>query len=1026
MKWQCRRCRRTTTRSAYTSIVRRGTVPFPCFNLLLVVVVSQQLVSLVGGFTTHHHHHHPQRTNIGFIKSAAVQSRSNEGPGFHHALNSKTRLYESLLHYDENPGEHAEGSQNESIVQYNPVRGKDNEETGASHLLSDNGNENVRGGSSRRTALLQIMATTTTMTMAPALAARAGVPEIDQKTGEMYSPRTEMMGGRGSSAARGMDLRDRRRDTEQQNIKRSLLGAKGGPIQTVYETRFVVYLSRFLLNLDPAAKSWWTKQESKQATEGDGTVVSKEALAESEQLRFAEFAESVEVGLADYFVGPYGSYASVKAAMAGVSAVAPATSKRMSSSSSPPPSILEQIMGPRSSSSSSSNQSKKTGDSNGTAEARQGVLNLYALLKARYTSIYAKKQLAILFSLISSPYLQPVSAIRGLLGEIDNASITGIELVSRRGKTGPQEVRCSARYGGGYSVSCTPEVKIGPPPALGSDYKPASIQPIMKPTTRILRIQVVDGGNGYVATEPPAISVSLPESDPDWFVIPMEQRESLKSSADEGKVGFVPAFVTTMALGYDNTTVKTSDMSSFCSNFGTADDSVLAQVQNGPLELLPASIRPDFESVENNLKRYRISSLPAVPQKVELPSARYRAKDPLFGYIGTKPVTKGAASLTASEYSRLALSGALCTVLVRTVLNPLELVKTKIQLKNDDELNAFAREKVAKTAKKDSDHIKAKPSLEQKDDVDFKDQTIPKSGAPMKRRIIDGKEGVALLDDKVLQETAAPSSLLSSDPSPQVGEVVAEASIGTLAMASSIVELRGPFALFQSADITFLASLVFGSFGFGATELFRRVFTAFFFDQDANASGGGSELVLLGAAALACILTSAAATPFEMMRVRSMGLVEAKGWKDVLVDFLGEKREARGSSIGDRSDKRQSGNDAFRLSDIEVQDLKPLWGGFGPTLSRELPFAVVKFWAFDVIAKLFLSVINSGTDVIEPVQVGVGAEGLAVSAIAGALAGVAGAIISHPADLILTLTSSSKKKNPPEDGATTANEATGE
>lgn len=296
----------------------------------------------------------------------------------------------------------------------------------------------------------------------------------------------------------------------------------------------------------------------------------------------------------------------------------------------------------------------------------------------------------------------------------------------------------------------------------------------------------------------------------------------------------------------------------------------------------------------------------------------------------------------------------------------------------------------------------------------------------MKGRILDGKEEVALLDDKVLQETAAPSSLLSSDPSPQVGDVAAEASIGTLAMASSIVELRGPFALFQSADITFLASLVFGSFGFGATELFRRVFTAFFLNQDANASGGGSELVLLGAAALACILTSAVATPFEMMRVRSMGLVESKGWKDVLVEFLGEKREARGSSIGDRSDKRQSGNKEFGLSDIEVQDLKPLWGGFGPTLSRELPFAVVKFWAFDVIAKLFLSVINSGTDIIDPIQVGVGAEGLAVSAIAGALAGVAGAIISHPADLILTLTSSSKKKKPPEDGATTTNEATGE
>lgn len=44
-----------------------------------------------------------------------------------------------------------------------------------------------------------------------------------------------------------------------------------------------------------------------------------------------------------------------------------------------------------------------------------------------------------------------------------------------------------------------------------------------------------------------------------------------------------------------------------------------------------------------------------------------------------------------------------------------------------------------------------------------------------------------------------------------------------------------------------------------------------------------------------------------------------------------------------------------------------------------------------------------------PVQVGVGPAGLAISAFAGAIAGIAGAIVSHPADLILTKTSASKK-----------------
>jgi hypothetical protein len=44
-----------------------------------------------------------------------------------------------------------------------------------------------------------------------------------------------------------------------------------------------------------------------------------------------------------------------------------------------------------------------------------------------------------------------------------------------------------------------------------------------------------------------------------------------------------------------------------------------------------------------------------------------------------------------------------------------------------------------------------------------------------------------------------------------------------------------------------------------------------------------------------------------------------------------------------------------------------------------------------------------------PVQIGVGPVGLTISAAAGAVAGIAGAFVSHPADLILTKTSASKR-----------------
>ena len=97
----------------------------------------------------------------------------------------------------------------------------------------------------------------------------------------------------------------------------------------------------------------------------------------------------------------------------------------------------------------------------------------------------------------------------------------------------------------------------------------------------------------------------------------------------------------------------------------------------------------------------------------------------------------------------------------------------------------------------------------------------------------------------------------------------------------------------------------------------------------------------------------------------------------------------------------------FDLRELNAKDLLPLWSGFYPILSRELPFAVVKFLTFDLLAKTIVAFLNAqvGGEGALPIQVGVGPIGLSVSAASGAVAGIAGAIVSHPADLILTKTS---------------------
>lgn len=99
-----------------------------------------------------------------------------------------------------------------------------------------------------------------------------------------------------------------------------------------------------------------------------------------------------------------------------------------------------------------------------------------------------------------------------------------------------------------------------------------------------------------------------------------------------------------------------------------------------------------------------------------------------------------------------------------------------------------------------------------------------------------------------------------------------------------------------------------------------------------------------------------------------------------------------------QSNNSSNGSDKdFRLSELNPRDLLPLWSGFPPTVSRELPFAIAKFLAFDILARSLIGLINSQTqEGALPIQIGVGPVGLTVSAVAGAVAGVAAAVVSHP------------------------------
>jgi hypothetical protein len=751
--------------------------------------------------------------------------------------------------------------------------------------------------STRRKLLLSLVTSGALLSVAPQIV-HAGKAEIDSKTGELFSPKSEMLGGGGSDLARGIKLESRPKGDFATN---------GGPVQYVYETRFITYLSRFLLNYDPAAKAWWDEQDFR-ADERVSVEIQK-------KIRFAEFAESVEIGLANYFVGPYGSYASVQAAKAGLLAKAPAQSSSFD------------VVKKKTSLFDSINRNFKKANNNSFLvdnkagdKARQGILNLFSLLQARYTSTECKRQLAILFSLISDPKLQPTREIKGILGEADNGTVSKIEITGLL--ENGDNYRSSGRRGGGYSIYDVPEITVESPPALGALYSPAKLEVKTRPTSRVLKIRVldggrgytsipkveviqqgatvqceavaildrngsvedvivldpgfgygrykkrddvppevriappktargtkkkndyypaiaiadleyaiydvkiIDGGNGYITNYPPKVDLSLPNEDPDWYMTSINRKTWKVDDSVQAKIK-----VTEMASVCNGETVKTQINPMAAKDIISLDPSILERMMNDPIALLPTTLQPYYTvpgdiipEVGSRAQKdgnFRILSLPIAVSTMFLPS-RYRAYDPIFGAIGSKPVTKTAQALTGSEYTRLALSGGICTVIVRTALNPLELVKTKVQLKNDEELLQIAK-------------------------------TIQMHGTLQRNETATGKE----------------------------------VNAGTLDVIKAMISKRGPLSLFQSADITFLASSVFGSFGFGATELFRRSFTMVFFgDNGYEMKGTGEELILLFAAALACVLTSLAAAPFEILRVRSMAYIDPQPISTVLSDYL--------------------------------------------------------------------------------------------------------------------------------------------
>ena len=139
----------------------------------------------------------------------------------------------------------------------------------------------------------------------------------------------------------------------------------------------------------------------------------------------------------------------------------------------------------------------------------QGAAQLAGLLQRRYgTTPTQKRQIAQVLSLVTDPSIQPVEAIRSLLGEADNAKVSGLTLLNatRNGESASDLPLPGKRDEVEYLLyTPDPQLEISPPAARGG--RQAKAKAILRATGRWRVVQLLDGGSGYAEGEEPAVTL---------------------------------------------------------------------------------------------------------------------------------------------------------------------------------------------------------------------------------------------------------------------------------------------------------------------------------------------------------------------------------------------------------------------------------------------------------------------------------------------------------------------------------------
>jgi len=359
------------------------------------------------------------------------------------------------------------------------------------------------------------------------------------------------------------------------------------------------------------------------------------------------------------------------------------------------------------------------------------------------------------------------------------------------------------------------------------------------------------------------------------------------------------------------------------------------------------------------------------------PPRPYAVFDPVFGPIGRSPVEK-QASLDASQYARLAFSGALCSALGHAILTPLDVVKTSMQA-DPQRFN----QGVFGTAKK-LVHVEARAFVRNRRKV-AADELLarPQKAAPSRSigSVDGGTRGGALgaaKDARAGGGSVAPKAdkalvaLMEGSAAPIPGGEEEEEEEGSL---NFLLLPTGLNALFRGVDASAAGHFISGGIGFGTTEFCRRFFLSAIGPERALIYP--PALTVISASIVGVIFATIGVAPFEAARVKMV-----KGGDTFAPNFIeGISRIAR-----------EDGASSF----------------YGPKfrtlLLKDVPYAMVKFASYDAFKTIIYAAVPSLSESLR--------SSLVVSLVAGFLAGVSAATFSHPADTIFTRLNSRDKEAP--------------